>query len=92
MFSWHHHGVEPTSDLPTVDARRDRLIEAAEVSGFDTLRDLVKSLLGEGVAKETLLEDLSQIRALVDEEAEENVLDVLDLLVGWCAQEFRLGD
>ena len=68
-------------------------MEAAESSsGFDALHDLVKQLLGEGVARETLLGDLAEIRALLDEEAEDNVVDVMDLLVSWYGPEIRLGD
>jgi hypothetical protein len=31
------------------------------------------------------LEDLEQIRALVPDDTEELVMDVMDLLTGWCA-------
>ena len=58
--------------------------------GFTALRDLVKRLLDGGVSGEVLLEDLSQIRALVSEHVEDLVLDVMDLLTGWCAPQFRL--
>ncbi len=72
--------------------RRDEMVDAVESpDGFVRLRDLVKGLLDAGLSEEALLEDLSQIRALVPEEAEDRVLDVMDLLVGWCAPEFKLG-
>lgn len=75
------------------DARRDRLIEAAEsTEGFGVLRDLVKRQVDAGVPKETLLDDLGQIRGLLAEEAEERIFDVMDLLVGWCAPGARIGE
>lgn len=71
--------------------RRDSMLIAVESShGFDALRTLVKQYLDDGIRAEQLLEDLTQIRALVSEDVEEWVLDVMDLLVGWCAPEFRL--
>jgi hypothetical protein len=71
--------------------RRESMLTAVESSyGFDELRSLVKRYLDSGIPSNQLLEDLSQIRALVPEDVEESVLDVMDLLVGWCAPEFRL--
>lgn len=71
--------------------RRESMLTAVESSdGFDNLRILVKLYLDEGIRAEQLLDDLSQIRALVSDDVEELVLDVMDLLVGWCAPEFRL--
>ena len=71
--------------------RREAMMQAVESSqGFNRLRSLVKQLLDEGALPDLLLEDLSQIRPLVSEETEESVLDVMDLLVGWCAPEFKL--
>jgi len=71
--------------------RRQEMLQAVEGDGgFTALRDLVKRLLDGGVAGEILLEDLSQIRGLVSEHVEDLVLDVMDLLTGWCAPQFRL--
>lgn len=71
--------------------RREAMINAVEsAQGFDQLRSLAQKFLDEGVPADQLLEDLDQIRALVSEEIEETVLDVMDLLVGWCAPRFRL--
>jgi len=67
------------------------MLQAVEGDGgFTALRDLVKRLLDGGVAGEILLEDLSQIRGLVSEHVEDLVLDVMYLLTGWCAPQFRL--
>jgi hypothetical protein len=67
------------------------MLEAVESeAGFDALRDVIGSQLEDGATKEQLLDDLSQIRKLVDEETEERVLDVMDLLEGWCAPSARL--
>ena len=67
-------------------------MEAAESgNGFERLRDLIQDYLDRGISKDTLLEDLGQIRRLVEDEVEDHVLDVMDLLVGWCAPNFKLG-
>ena len=72
--------------------RRDEMLTAVEnADGFERLRVVVKRLLDEGAAGTILLEDLGQIRGLVSAEDEDKVLDVMDLLTGWCAPEFRLG-
>lgn len=60
------------------------------IDGFDRLRAVVKQLLDEGVDSDVLTEDLGQIRGLVSTDDEDKILDVMDLLVGWCAPEFRL--
>lgn len=71
--------------------RRDQMLAAVEaIDGFDRLRAVVKQLLDEGVQSDGLMEDLRQIRGLVSTDDEDKVLDVMDLLVGWCAPEFRL--
>ena len=73
--------------------RRESMLTAVESSdGFGNLRTLVKRYLDEGIRAEQLLDDLSKIRALVSDDVEELVLDVMDLLVGWCAPEFKLVD
>ncbi|MER7249759.1 hypothetical protein [Kribbella sp. NPDC000426] len=72
--------------------RRDEMLAAVEHAsdGRERLRLVVQRMLNEGVADDALLEDLGQIRGLVSEDDEEKVLDVMDLLVGWCASQFRL--
>lgn len=71
--------------------RRDEMLAAVEhAEGFERLRAVVKRLLDEGTPGAAILEDLSQIRGLVSSEDEDSVLDVMDLLTGWCAPEFRL--
>lgn len=66
--------------------RRDQMLDAAESpSAFDNLRALVQALLDAGTPAEVLLDDLGQIRGLVTSDQEEDVLDVMDLLTGWCA-------
>lgn len=59
-------------------------------SGFEDLRDLTQRFLDEGTPPEVLLDDLAQVCGLVPEHQEETVLDVMDLLVGWCAPSARL--
>lgn len=71
--------------------RREDMLEAIESeNGVLLLRDLVQRLLDEGVPSESLVEDLSHIHGLLPEELEDHVLDVMDLLVGWCATSARL--
>jgi hypothetical protein len=74
----------------TAERRESMLIAVESAQGFSGLRALVKRYLDDGIPVDQLLEDLSQIRALVSEHTEESVLDVMDLLVGWCAPEFKL--
>lgn len=47
-------------------------------------------MLDEGISDAVLREDLDQIRGLVSPDDEDKVLDVMDLLVGWCAPSARL--
>lgn len=73
--------------------RRDQMRAAVESAGVDSrerLRAVVEKLLNEGVGSAALLEDLGQISGLVSPDDEDKILDVMDLLVGWCAPEFRL--
>jgi hypothetical protein len=71
--------------------RRESMLTAVESSrGYDNLKALVQGYLDEGVSSELLVDDLDQIRALVPEDVEETVLNVMDLLVGWCAPSARL--
>lgn len=53
--------------------------------GFVNLRSVVQATLDDGIHGGVLLEDLEQIRGLVSDRLEDMVLDVMDLLVGWCA-------
>jgi hypothetical protein len=76
---------------PVSVERRDQMLAAVEaIDGFERLRAVVKQLLDEGVHSDVLKADLEQIRGLVSTEYEDKVLDVMDLLVGWCAPQFRL--
>jgi hypothetical protein len=71
--------------------RREVMMDAVEgAGGFESLRGLVQRFLDEGSPPDLVLEDLSQIRALVSETNEELVLDVMDLIAGWCAPQFKL--
>lgn len=70
--------------------RRDLMLQTVESGRFEGLRDLTQRLLDEGTPSEVLVDDLGQIRGLVSEDLEETVLDVMDLLVGWCAPSARL--
>jgi len=59
--------------------------------GREWLRATVKGFLDEGMSSRALLDDLERLRDLVPTETDEDkVLDVMDLLVGWCAPGARL--
>lgn len=71
--------------------RRDRMLDTVEADDvFEMLRAVAKQLLDDGVSSNGLMEDLRQIRGLVSTNDEDSVMDVMDLLVGWCAPEFQL--
>ena len=70
---------------------REALVAAVTARGFVGLRGLVTRLVEVGVPTEELLGDLEAIRPRVADDAEAHVLDVMDLLVGWCGPEFRIG-
>jgi hypothetical protein len=65
-----------------------RAVEAP--GGGDRLGSLIQDLLDEGIATEELLEDLTELHALLPEDKEEAMLDVMDALTGWCAPSARL--
>lgn len=61
---------------------------------MDPLFDLVEELRRSGYPREALYEDLKQLlrelRATGREEYEDDVLEVMDVLSGWCAPSARL--
>lgn len=72
-------------------ARRDLLVQAVvETRSMEGLRVAARDLLRAGVPAETLVEDLEAVRSTVPTELEDVVLDVMDLLAGWCAPTARL--
>jgi hypothetical protein len=50
----------------------------------------VRSLRKEGQTKEAILARLEALRSSVSEEQEDVLLDVVDLLVGWCNPNMRI--
>lgn len=67
------------------------MLAAVELpEGRERLRSLVERMLADRIPTETLLDDLSGIRGLVSQDVEDKILDVMDLLVGWCAPSARL--
>jgi uncharacterized protein YgfB (UPF0149 family) len=58
--------------------------------GRERLRDLMQEMLDEGIPAEELYEDLTEIHALLPEDEQEAMLDVMDALTGWCAPSYRL--
>ena len=72
--------------------RRDEMIAAVEgPNGFDALSKVVRRLVSEDVPLMVLMNDLDQIRGLVSDVDEDAVLDVMDLVVGYCGPSARIG-
>ncbi|MCC7422801.1 MAG: hypothetical protein IT428_21190 [Planctomycetaceae bacterium] len=63
-------------------------------NSFSSLRSLAKELLDEGRRQEDVLRQFEEYRTILqdahDEAGEEIVLDVMDLISGWCSPEARL--
>jgi hypothetical protein len=71
--------------------RFERLAAAAKSDDtFIAVRQVVQDLLNEGQTEEAILADLEKVRSFVSDEREDSVLDVMDLLVGWCAPSAKL--
>ena len=67
------------------------LFAVEEGSGFEDLRGVVKAYVDQGMSILVIMEDLEQIRGLLSETQEDDVLDVMDLVVGYCRSEIRIG-
>ena len=72
--------IEPSDGL---------LLAVQHFDGFERLPELVQGLLDEGATVDEVLGQLEQVRHQVTSEDEDKVLDVMDLLVGWCAPTRR---
>ena len=67
------------------------MLEAVEgPSGFQSLRGVVVDLVEAGMSPDLLIEDMEQLRALISEEHEDIMLEVMDQLVGYCAPRTRI--
>jgi hypothetical protein len=73
---------------PAAD-RRLAFKDAVEQSE-ETLREAVHEALRGGATEADLLADLEAIRNGLSEGVEDRVLDVMDLLIGWCGPHARL--
>ncbi len=70
---------------------RERFLQAAlSADGYESLVALVQQQLDQGDTAETLVADLTDVRPFLPSESEDDVLDVMDRLVGWCAPSARL--
>ena len=77
--------------MPQIE-RRDAMIAAVEgEDGFKALKVVVRRFVAEEVPLPVLMNDLDQIRGLVSDEDEDHVLDVMDLVVGYCGPHARIG-
>jgi hypothetical protein len=64
---------------------------AGSAHGYNQLRALAQQLLDQGVPAGDLLAELQQVRSMVPEDVEDLVvLEVMDILSGWCAPHRRL--
>lgn len=71
--------------------RKDSMFEAVEApGGFSRLRDVVVAFVEDGVAPDILIRDMTDILALLTEEHEDMMLEVMDQLVGHCQQTQRI--
>jgi hypothetical protein len=78
-----------------VEARLQELARMYEPGALmDALYDLSRELLDSGYPREALLADYKQLifelRERGDEAREDDVLEVMDVLTGWCAPSARL--
>jgi hypothetical protein len=60
----------------------------------DTLQDKIEEMIHEGHSRENLYEALKrlalELRSDGRDDLEEEVMDVMDIIVGWCAPSARL--
>jgi hypothetical protein len=64
-----------------------------EENPVPALRKTIADLRAEGIEKDVLYKELEAFRLLAagrSEEDEDNVLDVMDFLVGFCSQHMRI--
>ncbi len=67
------------------------MFEAVEgLNGFSSLRDVIVSFIEEGVDPDILIRDMTDILALLTEQHEEMMMEVMDQLVGHCAVTQRI--
>lgn len=74
---------------------QDRLVAALCAEDPEgTLADAVRTLVAEGMEHDLVCEELEGLRGILrqaDREAEEDiVLDIMDLLTGWCGPHARI--
>lgn len=74
---------------------QDQLLEALHAATpAESLREIVRSLLAQGHGRRSVCEELEKLRGALQgdgREADDDVvLDVMDLLTGWCRPEARI--
>ena len=87
---------ESVRTAPTAAQIEGRILSALSArDALAALRAEAKALLTEGVGKEALLAVLQncvmRMRAANRENDEDVLLDVMDLLTGWCAPSAKIG-
>ncbi|RCS22058.1 DUF2867 domain-containing protein [Phyllobacterium salinisoli] len=80
--------VASTTPHPATDRRL--AFKTAVQQSEETLREVIRENLRGGAAEADLLADLETIRNELSEEVEDRVLNVMDLLIGWCGPHARL--
>lgn len=78
-----------------IEARLHELARTHEPDALsDALYDLSRELLESGYPREALLDDFKRLvlklRERGDEEREDTVMEVLDVLTGWCSPGAKL--
>lgn len=78
-----------------IEARLRELARTHEPDALsDALYDLSRELLESGYPREALLDDFKRLvlklRERGDEEREDTVMEVLDVLTGWCSPGAKL--
>lgn len=81
-------------EQPRHDRIEERIEYLAYASEAEALYDLSEELLKSGYPREELLEDFKRLvlklRAANRGDLEDDVLDVVDAITGWCAPNARL--
>lgn len=70
---------------------KDKLQSAMRgASPLVDFRQTVGQLLDEGMDRQLLMRELEELRAIVDSDSEDVILEVLDFIVGWSHPSMRL--
>jgi hypothetical protein len=74
------------------DLKAQLLAMMSQNAPFDELYDLVKAFKLSGGSQEEAYQILKEMRPLGDEAFEDRILDLLDIVVGFCHPDFKIWD